>query len=285
MTAASDYYARHTPITDPGQYAMLLDGLPHDLPALHQIVQNVLIHIWKIRKYHPKWLSRGAQELGTRRVSKMLALIQAHTPQPLTVERPRERKVIIDCRSFATLLCAILRHQGVPARVRVGFATYLEATHYQDHWLCEYWNGERWLLEDPDLVKHDVSHEEFIIAGKAWQMARSGQTNPHRFGFSPDMRGLWAVRHSLVRDLAALNGFEPLTGDEWGLLTQDGIGVSDASLPLLDQAAAWTLADNSRFDEMRAFYENAESLRVTEKIRYYNYIRRQSEAVDLKAEA
>jgi hypothetical protein len=268
------YYTAQTVITQPGVQAVLFDALPTDLPGLHQIVQNVLVHVWKIRKYHAEWLTNRSGEIETRSIEQMLVSIQSLQPAPLTVTRPKERKLIVDCRHFATFLCALLRQQGIPARARSGFATYLEDTHYQDHWVCEYWNGERWVLEDPDLVKHDIPREQFITGGRAWQMARSGEKPAEQFGYGSMAhdRGWWVIRHVMIRDLAALNGYESLSSDSWGLLIKDEADVTLEDRTLLDQAAVFTLADNAGLSGVQAFYQNASELRVPDIIHSYNYI-------------
>jgi len=66
----------------------------------------------------------------------------------------------------------------------------------------------------------DVPRDQFLTAGVAWQMCRTGQDNPDHFGIF-NMRGLWFVRGNLVRDLLALNTIEILPWDVWGV---DGQG-------------------------------------------------------------
>ncbi|MEZ4672448.1 MAG: transglutaminase domain-containing protein [Anaerolineae bacterium] len=269
---ALEFYAEHSPLTDPGPFAPLLDDLPRDLAGLHQIVQNVYIHVWKIRKYHPDWLKGRTHEYESRSVAHSLALVMKHSDRPLNEARPEAKKLIVDCRHHAVLLCALLRQQGVAARVRCGFATYLEKTHYQDHWVCEYWDGERWRMEDPDLVKHDVTAEEFITGGRAWQMIRSKQISDMQFGFGPGALGEWAMRYDLPRDLAALNKYELLSGDSWGLMEKKEPLVTSKDRALLDEAARWSTADNTDFAAMRHFYEGTEGLRVLDEVNLYNYI-------------
>lgn len=272
MPTSPDIYISQSTITDPGSYNTLFDDLPHDLPGLHQAIQNVYIHVWKVRKYNPEWLKGRTHEYESRSVAKSLALVMGHDKRPLTEARPKSEKLIIDCRHFAVLLTSMLRHQGVPARTRCGFATYLEKSHYQDHWVTEYWNGERWVMEDPDLLKHDMSPDEFITGGKAWQMIRANEISDLKFGFSPDALGAWAVRYDLPRDLAALNKFEMLSGDSWGDMDKQEPMVNGRDRKLLDEAAKWSLAPNEDFDAMHQFYESTDSLRVPDTIKLYNYI-------------
>jgi hypothetical protein len=275
MTQAAEalaFYARHSAITDPGEFAPLFDNLPDDLPGLHQVVQNVYIHVWKIRKHHPGWLKTRSHEIESRRVERSLRLALAHDSRPLTEARPTERKLIVDCRHFAVLLTALLRHKGIPARARCGFATYLEKTHYQDHWITEYWNGERWIMEDPDLVRHDLPREEFYTGSHAWQLTRSGAMSDVQFGYDPHMRGAWVIRHDLVRDMAALNGFEATCCDNWGLALKDEKLVTTRERKLLDEAAAHTLSGEQGFPTLRAFYDGQDLLRAPEQLSVFNYI-------------
>ncbi len=278
-----DYYAAHSSITDPGRFSSQFDNLPADLPSLHQIVQNIYIHVWKIRKYHQGWLKERTHEIESRRVEKSLALIMEHDDRPINIPRPKEKKLIVDCRHFATLLCAMLRHQGIPARVRCGFATYLEKSHYQDHWVCEYWNWdeERWVLEDPDVVKHDFPREEFYTGGHAWTLVRAGEISDVQFGFGPDLRGQWTIRYDLPRDLAALNKFEGLSSDAWGTMIKPEPLITGLELRQLDEAAKWSLVDNGEFEKMRTFYEGHEVFRVPQVITSYNYVTDQNYVVDL----
>jgi transglutaminase-like putative cysteine protease len=105
------------------------------------------------------------------------------------------------------LLVSMLRHQNVPARVRVGFAGYYraETPRYWDHRVAEYWNEElnRWVLVDA-MTKEPIlgrlrfnidplnvdRNSQFLLAGDVWQKCRAGKANPKEFGDSPDDLGM-----------------------------------------------------------------------------------------------
>ena len=259
------YYTKHTRFTDPSEYASHLDALPVDLDALHTALGGLLIHIWKVQKHHSDLLARRSGEIKTRHIRRSLKAMFALDDRPLSITRAESRRLIVDCRHFATLLCAVLRQRGIPARSRWGFATYLEATHYQNHYLCEYWSAKegRWVLEDPDLKLHDVPPDQFITAGRAWQMCREDQNNGTLFGFGrhPRGQGLSKVRGILVSDFAALNGFEMLSDDWWGMHLKNNKDVTKADTALLDRAATLASTDDA-FDDRRELYESNEALRV-----------------------
>jgi hypothetical protein len=260
-----------TEFTDSGPFGPAFDTLPADLPDLHATINGLLIHIWKVEMNHPAWLERRPHVVFVRRVAHLLARALADN-QPLNVTRAEPDRLIGDCRTFSILLCAILRHRGILARMCSGFATYLEPSHHQDHWVCEYWRADeqRWVMEDADLQRHDVSPEAFITASRAWLMCRETPELAARFGYSEDMCGLWAVRLNLVRDFAALNGFECVSGDYWGLGGQEEASLTHEDLALLDQVAALGMNDN--VEERRRLYQATERLRAPEVIQHFDYV-------------
>lgn len=94
-----DFYRQPSASTDPGAHADLLNNLPTDLPGLHEVGRNVMIHIWKIRKFHPHLLDQ--RNILMYRMEDMLAEIRKRNGRPLTEDRPVEQKLIVDCRHFA----------------------------------------------------------------------------------------------------------------------------------------------------------------------------------------
>jgi hypothetical protein len=289
ITNPLDYYACHGQITNPGQYAELLEDLPTEIPALCQVVQGLLMHFGFAQPLYGLELSdEKKEERELRYVAKMLARFHELDNRPLTIPRPPEKRLMINCRDLAVLSCAMLRHQGVPARARRGFATYFHGPSsrpgfYVDHWLCEYWKADeqRWVLFDSEVGQdereycqvtidtYDVPRDQFLVAGKAWQLCRAGQADPHCFGYE-DEHGEWFIQDSLVQDLAALNKIELLCWDGWGLADRDaGDDVLTEDAALLDRVAALTMADNSAFLEMESLYRYDVRLRVPDVIRSY----------------
>jgi len=289
ITSPLDYYAHQGQITNPEQYAELLEGLPSEISTVCQVVQGLLMHFGFAQPLYGLELSEEKkEERELRYVSKMLARIQELDERPLSVPRPPEKRLMGNCRDLAVLSCAILRHHATPARVRRGFATYFHGPSarpgfYADHWLCEYWKADeqRWVLFDSEVGKddreycevtidtYDVPRDQFLIAGQAWQLCRAGQADPKNFGFK-DEYGEWFIQDSLVQDLAALNKIELLCWDGWGLADrepEDNVSAEDTAL--LDRVAALTVADNSAFLDMQSLYRNDIRLRVPDVIRSY----------------
>lgn len=108
----------------------------------------------------------------------------------------------------------------------------------------------------------------FIVAGKAWNMYRSGSVDPDDFGIFA-LHGPVYILGNLLRDLASLNKVELLPWDCWGLILDyamnvDTIRKEDAEL--LDHVAGLIEADVPDFDQVQKLYETSTCLRVDETI-------------------
>ncbi len=269
------YFARPGIMTDPKEHGHLVQGLPPDVSALCEIVQGLLLHIFWAERYGVDLPEERKQEVGIRTVSAKLARIRELCAEPLVTTRPLEQKLVGNCRDFSVLLCSLLQHHGVPARARCGFGAYFMPDHYEDHWVCEYWNVEqgRWMMVDSQLDAFqrevleiqfdplDVPRDQFLIGGKAWQMCRNGQADPDKFGIF-DMHGMWFIRGNLVRDFLALNKVEILPWDDWGDLMTLDEELPPEKTAFFDRLATLTLAGDEAFPEIRALYEKDARLRM-----------------------
>jgi hypothetical protein len=238
-TDVLDYYRSHSPVTDPRGYGYLFDGLPGELTALVRVVQGLFVHTFAAGRYGlPP--GRDAPEDRIRMVPGMLAAITEIHDAPLTIARDPGRRLVGNCRQPAVLLTAMLRHKGIPARKRVGFARYLPGPCSCIHEIIQYWDaGEcRWKLVDPgndELVTAsqraffasigqphragydtlDLGPEDFVLAAAAWRQCRGGHASPGEFGYGDDRGTRW-LRQTVLQDLDALNKAELCSADSWG---------------------------------------------------------------------
>ena len=197
-------------------------------------------------------------------VERLLAL----DPAPLTVAREPDKRVVGTCRHFAVLSCALLRHRGINARARCGFATYFHAGRGVDHWITEYRDQGRWVRIDTEILgqevlshPHDLRVGEFLTGGEAWTAFRRGEIDAARFGVhGTDNWGPAEIQGNAVRDLAALNKVETLPWDEWGRMTEAYEGRTGADYDeLLDELAEVCATDQP--EALAALYDH-EQLRV-----------------------
>lgn len=289
MPVSLAYYALPGSITAPGAHAAYLDDLPCDLPALCRVVQGLLIHIFWAEQYGVQLTAAQRTEVQLRLVARQLERIVQSDPRPLTQARPPHKRLVGNCRDFSVLLTAMLRRQGVPARARCGFGRYFIPNHYEDHWVCEYWNAaqQRWVLVDAQLDEPqreklgilfdplDVPRDQFIVGGKAWQLCRSGAADPDSFGIF-DMHGLWFVRGDFVRDVAALNKVELLPWDSWGLAEGGDEMLTADDYALLDRLAELTCGDVPDDVPVCRLYEGDARLRVPATISSYTQAGKQT---------
>jgi hypothetical protein len=277
LTADLRAFATHSPITDPGPFAALLDSVPGDLRSLAAAARRLVFHY----RGDGDWASQGIaperiSEIDTRHAEPMLRRLVALHDAPLTAERAPHQRLVGCCRDFTVLFLTLARHHGVPARARVGFATYFIPSWQLDHEIAEVWDaGERrWRLVDAELHDGhrdrnddaildplDLPPDRFIVAPRAWLACRTGEADPARFVVHPDLdipgtQGWPYLRHNLVHDLAALNKREMILWDDWGLAE---IKEPDAGqLALLDHTATALLDPDLALTTLRALYERDE---------------------------
>ncbi|WP_407151614.1 transglutaminase domain-containing protein [Bradyrhizobium sp. ORS 86] len=243
-----DLYVRQDERTDPGGLVDLYRDLPDTVPQLRDIVSGLIVHVsWAERYGIPADvpLTRA-----TRPVADRLRLIEDSFPGSLTEARPPLKRTFGTCRDYALLLCSMLRSRAIPARVRCGFAAYLAADTYQDHWICEYWSPGtmRWVQVDAQLDRPQVDQlgitfdcadlppGAFITAARAWLSARDNSVAAEAFGHG-GTTGFWFLSVNLHRDVLSLTNREVSAWDTWrdAPLTAKVLGTG--ALAELDQLA------------------------------------------------
>jgi hypothetical protein len=274
------FYARPGPFTDLSSIDSQLGAPPEDVAALRDMVQGLLVHRAWLKAYGLEPAPERLPDEGMHAASAMLRRVLAIDPAPFTHARPPERRAYANCRHFATLLTALLRRRGVPARSRCGFGAYFTPGKYEDHWVCEYWHRDerRWVLVDAqlDAVQAgvlkiafdplDVPREAFWVAGQAWQRARAGMIDPRLCGIG-EWWGLNYVRSNLNLDVAALNKIELLPWDVYGIALKGADDFPDGDLALLDRLAELSArATDADLEAIRAEQSSNPSLRIPDDL-------------------
>ncbi len=251
-----------TALLDAGARARLFDGLPDDVAGLAGTIQGLLIHEHMVDAYGVTLSDRQRGEPHVRSVEAMLESIIAHDPRPLSRARPPNERFAGCCRHFTTMLVAMLRHKGIEARARCGFATYFTKGLFVDHWVAEYFDAarRRWVLVDAEIDPRlrelfgidfdtlDVPRDGFLVAGEAWRRCRDGEADPGTFGVL-DMFGLWFVASNVIRDVTALADRPMLPWDVWGAMT---LVDADIDTGLIDRLAISSRAPDADPAALRA---------------------------------
>jgi hypothetical protein len=276
------FWQDHSPITEPGAAASLLDALPSDPAALTAISAQLVFHYRADGDWEANGISLDrAAEINLCYAADMFERLRS-LDSDLAAKRPPATRILGCCRDFTNLYVAILRHKHVPARTRVGFADYFSDGWLMDHVVAEVWDdaSSRWRLIDPELLpgfepaggaldRLDLSPDRFLTAPQLWLRARAGEIDPERAVVHPDLhvpetRGWEQIRHNLIHDLASLNKTSLLLWDDWGL-DLDGQPLEPGNAALLDQLARDTADTDCPLRTIRA-WGRREGLAVPEVV-------------------
>ncbi|GHE53018.1 transglutaminase-like domain-containing protein [Streptomyces capitiformicae] len=277
------FYSTQSAFADPGDLAPLYADLPSDPAQLARVARDLMIHRGEGATFgYATPQDRLHNDAETRYLDDILRIVVERNDAPLSRRRAPEDRFVGVCRDFALLHCSLLRHIGVPARLRSGFATYFGNNGFHcDHVVTEYWDPARgWLFADAQLTEPlivdawkidfdpmDVPRDRFLVAGKAWQAIRAGEADPRAFGLHPPeegpMFGEWFVAGNVRLDLAALNKVETLLWDIWGTETETEAGqeLTNPVRELYDQVSP-VVGDEVPFAEMRELFAGHEGLRT-----------------------
>jgi len=287
-----DDYRRHTACTDPRGFAPLLDAVPGGIHGAADIARNMIVH------YRAGGVALGEDrlaEIDNRWLDRILATDQARHPLPLTEPRPVEDRVAGCCRDHTLVTVAILRQQGIPARSRIGFASYFTPGWHHDHVLAEWWDGERWVWSDPELdpaagwpfdgYDIDPGAGHFDSAARVWLAYRAGKIDPEVYGVDQGLpiRGDWFIYDYVLHELAHRMGDETLLWDDFGAMTGD---IAHADVDLADEISALLLAaddgDLRAEQKLSDRYAHDPRLRPGDEIRSISPITGQFRTVDLR---
>ncbi|MEU5691945.1 transglutaminase domain-containing protein [Actinosynnema sp. NPDC020468] len=227
-----EYYAEHSRFSDPGPHERWLRGTPGDVESLRDIASGLVFHYWGNEEIARRGIAAERyEEINLRYASDMFGRLRELDPSPLGARRREADRILGCCRDSTLLLVSLARHHGIPARSRVGFASYLVPGWHLDHVVAEVFVAGEWRLVEPQFDRDhaavdvlDVPRTSFLTAPEAWLATRAGTLDPTRFAVSPDLpepflRGFPYLHHNLVLDLAALNKHEMILWDIWGALT------------------------------------------------------------------
>lgn len=250
-------HRRQSRFSDPRDHARLLDSIPPEPAVVATVARNLNVHY---RAHLHELPENTRPDVDVRWLSERLRIDQGRNGNtPLDHDRNLANRVQGCCRDFTLFCVAVLRHHGVLARSRVGFAPYLVDGWFVDHVIPEYWDDAqgRWRVFDSEVADCtdlpggvdplDVRlGSDFITAARAWREHRTAGRDLADFGVSPDLPALAGsafVRNYVVHELAHRFGDELLLWDTWGTMTDE----SQRPLPdidLIDVASMLLLASD-----------------------------------------
>lgn len=279
----------------PGRFTTLTDGdaVSGGIEQIVDVVQGLLVYDVVAQPFYGVELSQAqADAIHERDSAALLDLVRAVDGRPIVQARPPDARVGARCHAFSRLTVAFLRSVGVPARARCGFGSCFVPGMLEDHWVAEYWDADldRWKMVDAQLDATwrsligfdgdplDITGEEFVTAGHAWQAWRRGELDAGTCGLSSiDEHGAHWIAGNLRLDLASLNKVEMLPWDVWGAGWEPGEEPTDDLLVLFDGVAALTTEPDTQLSNLRRRYESSDLLRMNGSV--FNVARGEFETV------
>ncbi len=247
-------YRKQSDYSTAGTLASLYDALPDDVPSLCAALHGTILHMFWISEKtygitHEQLKSSGRElciEFSFSSAEERLRKIVDLDDRPLDAVRPVDRRSVGCCRDYALMLTSILRHKGIPARVRTGVALHFVAPEgrlIEDHYITEHWNGaeERWQLTDPQIDEVqvpaiepgldviDLPRDVFLTGRELVEALRAGDV-PESVGFPPVNAGFTYGRNKLFADFVGVTGHELPVHGWWGIGEPRSIEPGDDEL-------------------------------------------------------
>ena len=207
-----DFYRQYSTFTDPGEYAYLYKNLPDSLPELCSLIRSQFIHPFtelpQYRDIIPKERCNEYKNYPT--VQSILKGLVTYDSRGFVKDRKPEDRLVLGCRECSIILASVLKHRGIPARVRAGHAAYLIPDFHASHTICEVWNEKekRWMLVDPSTGMIDFSREKFDFSNELWLKMQKNEIDPSLYGLPGSHSGLVSIVGKIGPDLASILGNE-----------------------------------------------------------------------------
>ncbi|HSW69752.1 MAG TPA: AMP-binding protein [Gammaproteobacteria bacterium] len=285
--ALTNYYSQQSLISDPGIYQSYFENLSDDISQLCEILHGILLHFLDAKSFNCDVLPSRLAEMDCRQIKQIIQKVIELDDTLFHSPREISKKILSSCRDFSLLLCSVLRHKKIPARLRFGFTAFLFPGFHHDQTLMEYWdeNKKSWCLINARMnslfikkyhVKaeddfYNVSRNSFFVAGDAWLRCRSGTKQADQFGTGNINRvtGWRYIRNKLLQDFAALNKVEMLPWDCWGVMLsgpEDDFIHDSKQMDLLDHIAELTLNPDKNLEQINRIYAAEKDLQVGSEV-------------------
>lgn len=290
-----NFYKKTSLYTDLGLYKDFAKSLPDDIKELCLLQRNQIIHPFDLKNEEmmndknsfygdmtkvDKTRLPYENDLFPTAQSILAELLRRDANY--SKERKINDKIHVCCREQAILLASILKAKGIPARVRSGFAKYVNTTNQRagDHWITEYYNNEleRWTLVDADMHFDedtlnefhinfnllDIPYNKFIFGAEAYLGMRKNKYKPEEiyYSSSPITIGIKATIHGLFYDFHSLMNDEIIFLHLPKYIQDKNFELSEEEYIELDELATLMLDPNSNFEKLLEIWNNEPKFRI-----------------------
>lgn len=290
-----DFYKKTSPYTELGLYKDFAKSLPDDIKELCLLQRNQIIHPFDLNNEEMRNDKNSFYGDMTKVNKTRLSYENDLFPTAQSIfaellrrnanyskDRDIKDKVHVCCREQAILLASILKAKGIPARVRSGFAKYVNTTNQKagDHWITEYYNDElkRWTLVDADMQFDentlnefhidfnllDIPYDKFIFGAEAYLGIRKNKykteeiyysSDPITLGLKATLRGLFFDFHSLMNDEIIFLHLPKYIQDK-------NLELTEEEYIELDELAMLMLNPDSNFEKLLEIWNNKLKFRI-----------------------
>ena len=259
-------YTEHSAVSEPGKHHEMCADLPGPGKELCGIIKRQLIHPFELGDFEEE-LGREwrFEDLEFPDARCMLSGLAERGGAQLSERRQPHERLVVACWHHALLLTCILREQGIPVRMRAGFARYIgrDTGLHVGHVVCEVWdeNRGRWVLIDPDRQIVDVRRSDFEFPSEAWAALRGGsEVSGYR---SAQYEGAAAIVHLLALDMRLVIGEELPYWHDPDVVSFASGGVESLGaeqLGLLDDVAALMASPDESLEELEVLRSSSSLL-------------------------
>lgn len=275
-----DFYKKTSAYTYLGNYTEFAKNLPNDIGTLCLLQRKQI--------FHPVIVKASLKGENSFEVSRTRLVFEddifptacsmlnelLRLDNNYTMERKDKDRIYVTCRGQAILLAAILKAKGYSARVRSGFAPYIEYDGIaHDHWITEYFNSneKRWILVDPDCCleeikfnPYDVPRNEFIFGAQAYLGIRNKQYKDEEILFAsvPPTLGLKAAIRGLFYDFYSLMNQEGIFLHMPKYILEKNFNLSEEEYKDLDVLANLLLDVDNNFSKIQDIWNKELKYRI-----------------------
>ena len=286
------FYKQTSLYTDLGLYKNFALKLPNDIKKLCLLQRNQIIHPFDLQS---NMINKSNSVYGDmRKIDKTRLHFESDlfpTAQSILAEllrrnpiysncRPIEDKIHLCCREQAILLASILKSKGYCARVRSGFAPYIDINKKSsgDHWITEYYdtNKCKWKLVDADMFFDynslivqgidllDIPKDKFIFGAEAYLGLRNKKYENFQmyYASNPTTYGLKAAIRALFYDFHCLMNNEIIFLHQPKYIFQKNFELSDEEYNELDELANLMLHPNDNFEKLLKLWNTKDKFRI-----------------------
>lgn len=184
-----------------------------------------------------------------------------------------EDKIIVSCRYVSVLMSAILKAKGVPCRSRSGFAPYFGEGRSDDHWINQYWSGEKngWVTFDADgffdadvigFDQYDMPESRFDWAADTWLKLRNDPSDGERFVYAGGLTSLKAAIRAVFYDFHSLMNNEISFKFQPAYVDDKFERLTEAELCEIDGLCRLMQDPDGNFDKLREIWETNRKFRI-----------------------